>query len=94
MNFLKTSVSGQAHGETLGLRPEHLRVVDAGRISGRVTHVENLGGDTNVLIQTNSGEAITLRLFGQYRVSVGQAIALDFDDAHAFRFDADGARLR
>jgi multiple sugar transport system ATP-binding protein len=93
MNFLKTSVAG-TEGQTLGLRPEHLRVVDQGRIAGRVTHVENLGGDTNVLIKTDQGEALTLRLFGQFAASVGQNMALDFDDAQTFRFDAKGARLR
>ncbi|MDN5788910.1 ABC transporter ATP-binding protein [Pseudorhodobacter sp.] len=93
MNFLTASVKGQTAGETLGIRPEHLRVVEAGRINGRVTHVENLGGDTNVLVKTDGAEALTLRLFGQYAAKVGQAIALDFDDALAFRFDVGGKRL-
>ncbi len=94
MNFLERSVRGQAAGETLGIRPEHLRIVEEGRISGTVTHVEKLGGDTNVLVKTAEGEMLTLRLFGQYDAKVGQALALDFDAAHAFRFDQVGARLR
>ena len=94
MNFLERSVQGQLAGETLGIRPEHLRIVEDGRIRGTVTHVEKLGGDTNVLIKTTEGELLTLRLFGQYDAKVGQVLGLDFDPAQAFRFDGTGARLR
>jgi multiple sugar transport system ATP-binding protein len=88
MNFM-----AQPNGETLGIRPEHLRIMDEGPINGTVTHIENLGGETNVLIKTSAGDLITLRLFGQFSASVGQAMALGYDATHAFRFDAKGQRL-
>ncbi len=94
MNFLDASIAGAPPGETIGIRPEHLRIVPSGRIRGRVTHVEQLGGDTNILTRTDAGEAVTVRLFGQHPSNVGQSIELDFDDDHAFRFDQTGARLR
>ena len=60
---------------------------------GTVVHVEKLGGDTNVLIDIGAEDTLTLRLFGQYDITPEATIALDFDDAHAFRFDKDGNRL-
>ncbi len=93
MNFILAGRIGE-QGSVLGIRPEHLRVVDKGRISGTVAHVERLGGDTNILADLGQGDVMTVRLFGQHDHQVGQTIALDFDDRHAFRFDADGLRVR
>ncbi len=94
MNFLSASVEGAPAGVTTGIRPEHLRVVPKGRITGRVRHVEQLGGDTNFMLATTEGETLTVRQFGQQPSNIGQTVALDFDDAQAFRFDAAGARIR
>jgi multiple sugar transport system ATP-binding protein len=93
MNFLDAAQLGGPDGATLGIRPEHLRVAETGRIAGTVAHVENLGGDTNIIVETDKGERVTVRVFGQYPCKVGRAAALDFDDADAFLFDAAGARL-
>ena len=93
MNFLTTSVSGLPKGVTLGVRPEHLRLDDTGQITGTITHVENLGGDTNLLVTTAQNETLTVRLFGQHRARVGDGVRLGFDDAHTFRFDAQGQRI-
>ncbi|MGB7262673.1 MAG: ABC transporter ATP-binding protein [Albidovulum sp.] len=94
MNFLKTSVPDTPPGVTIGVRPEHLRIGKAGSISGRMTHVEQLGGDTNILVTTSSNETLTVRLFGQFPSNVGDAISLDFDQAASFQFDAQGQRIR
>lgn len=93
MNFLQASVPGLRPGQTIGIRPEHLRMVDQGRITGEVTYVERLGGDTNLLIHTDVGESLTVRLFGQDLTPVGTRVSLDFDDARAFHFDETDARL-
>ncbi|WP_284163334.1 ABC transporter ATP-binding protein [Frigidibacter sp. SD6-1] len=93
MNFLAAAPLG-APGATLGIRPEHLRVGKEGRIRGRTTHVERLGGDTNLLVTTEAGETVTVRLFGQHPHQVDEALALDFDPRHAYGFDGKGQRLR
>jgi len=94
MNFLKHSVPDTPEGVTIGIRPEHLEITMDGPIKGRVTHVEQLGGDTNILVRTQTDEPLTVRKFGQYPASVGEAIGLTFDPAKAFRFDADLQRIR
>ena len=93
MNFLQHSVLGLAVGQTLGLRPEHLSPSDTGQLSGTVTHVERLGGDTNLLIRTDADERLTMRLFGQDTTEVGTQLRLAFDPAQAFYFDAEGDRI-
>ncbi|PUB15623.1 ABC transporter ATP-binding protein [Yoonia sediminilitoris] len=93
MNFLTKAPVDIPPGGTLGVRPEHLRLVQTGRVNGRVTHVERLGGDTNLLVVTDQDETVTVRLFGQDPTAVGDIVGLDFDDANAFVFDVDGQRV-
>ena len=94
MNFLEHAPVDLPDGATLGVRPEHLRLRDGGRIKGKVTHVEWLGGDTNLLVKTDRAETLTVRLFGQNQTRVGETIALDFDDRSAFVFDSNRQRVR
>ncbi|GHA41599.1 sugar ABC transporter ATP-binding protein [Amylibacter ulvae] len=90
MNFLKKK-DGQ--GGTIGIRPEHLRVAKKGKINGTITHIENLGSDTNLLVRTDTGEPLTIRMFGQHVMAVGNSISLTYDDEQAFEFDAKGHRV-
>ncbi len=93
MNFLKTSVADAPDGITTGIRPEHLTLAKSGPISGNVTHVEQLGGDTNILVKTNKDEMLTVRLFGQHPSQVGEAINLNFAPENAFYFDNNQNRV-
>ncbi len=93
MNFLPAERVGGQAGQSVGIRPEQLRIVDGGRFGGTVSHVEKLGGDTNVLIDAGDG-LITVRKFGQFDIAPGVTVGLDFDDADSFLFDGDGQRVR
>ena len=93
MNFLPAPLLGGTEGQTIGIRPEHILLGEDGRVSGKVTHVEKLGGDTNVLVTLSGGSTVTVRLFGQHDVDADTTVGLQFDDAHSFRFDASGARV-
>ena len=92
MNFLPADKLGGAAGEQIGIRPEHIRIGGDGKLDGTVTHVEKLGGDTNVLVDAD-GDMVTVRLFGQHDIGPDQQVVLQFDEADSFRFDAKGQRL-
>ncbi|WP_299503716.1 ABC transporter ATP-binding protein [uncultured Roseobacter sp.] len=93
MNFLKKAPLTIPKGGALGIRPEHLRPAKGGRIKGTVTHVERLGGDTNLLVSTAEQEPLTVRIFGQDDTQVGAAIELDFNDTQSFAFDKSLQRV-
>jgi multiple sugar transport system ATP-binding protein len=93
MNFLKAAPLGHS-SHTIGIRPEHLRIVEKGAIDGRVSHIEKLGGETLVYVATQDHGQLTLRLFGEHDFAVDAPISLDLDPARAFHFDSDGQRLR
>ena len=94
MNFVPAGKLGISNAHEIGIRPEHLRVVEAGRLTGHVVHVEKLGGDTNVIADVGGSENITIRLFGQHDIDAETDIQLDFDDKNSFLFDEAGHRLR
>ncbi len=94
MNFFAASKLDGPAGQLVGIRPEHIRISDAGRLGGTVSHVEKLGGDTNILVDAGDGDMITVRLFGQYDISPDQAVQLDFDNSDSFHFDDKGLRMQ
>ena len=93
MNFLKSAALGQM-GETTGIRPEHLHIRHGGPISGTISHVEKLGGETLVYVRTEPHGLLTVRLFGEHDYGVDSTVQLDIEPSRAFHFDADGKRLR
>jgi multiple sugar transport system ATP-binding protein len=93
MNFLHKAPLAIPKNGALGIRPEYLRVQKDGRIKGTVTHVERLGGDTNLLVSTAEQEHLTVRIFGQDSTQVGECIQLDFDDQQSFAFDEHRQRI-
>jgi multiple sugar transport system ATP-binding protein len=93
MNFLEAQALGEP-GKTLGIRPEHLALShDSGRIPGTISHVEHLGGETNVYVRTDHHGLLTVRRFGEHRYGVDETVHLTPDPARAFHFADDGRRL-
>ena len=93
MNLLEAAPLG-APGKTLGIRPEHLEISrEAGRIPGTISHVEHLGGETNVYVRTEGNGLVTVRRFGEHRYAVDETVHLTPDPSRQFLFDAEGRRL-
>jgi multiple sugar transport system ATP-binding protein len=93
MNFLEAGAVG-APGKTLGIRPEHLEISrETGAIPGTISHVEHLGGETNVYVRTDPHGLLTVRRFGEHKYVVDEAVHLTPDSSRAFHFADDGRRL-
>lgn len=93
MNFLPASTLTPDDPREMGLRPEDIRLEGGGPIAGTVSHVEHLGGDTNVILQTQT-TPLTIRLFGQHAIAPGENAQFGYDPARAYYFAQDGQRLR
>jgi sn-glycerol 3-phosphate transport system ATP-binding protein len=80
-------------GRTIGIRPEHIRIVPQDGRPARVRSVEHLGADSIVLCEI-SGQPIAVRHDGFSRAALGDNIRLAWTDADEHQFDqATGARL-
>src|SRR5688572_7987132 len=66
MNLIDATKLGQSGAKTIGIRPEHIQVSKtSGEWKGSVIHVEHLGADTIIYLQTDFGP-LTVRLFGEH----------------------------
>ena len=92
MNFFPASVVKDGDDRTMGVRPEDLFVADDGALSADVSHVEHLGGDTNI-IATMNAQQITARLFGQHAIEAGQTLKFGFNPQSVYHFDSEGQRV-
>lgn len=92
MNFFPGALLNAGDDRTVGIRPEDLFIEEAGPLSVRVSHVEQLGGDTNVIAHARDHQ-ITARLFGQHQVSEGEDLRLGFRPESTYAFDRNGMRL-
>ena len=59
-----------------------------------MVHVEQLGADTNVYLETENAGTLTARLFGEVRYAPDKVIWASAEPKFVYRFDANGAVLR
>ena len=78
----------------IGIRPEHLRPVEQGGLSGVVQVIEHLGAETYVFVDIGGARDLCWRVPGRPEVAVGDRVMLGFDAAKLHVFDPDtGARI-
>ncbi|OAE48000.1 ABC transporter ATP-binding protein [Agrobacterium tumefaciens] len=94
MNFIK---AGKAAGivvsdkvATIGIRPEHIELShDKGDWRGKVVHVEHLGADTVVYVDSETVGLLTVRLFADHRYEPDDVVFATPSHDRAHHFDAD-----
>lgn len=93
MNFIHDNIDGLPNVACIGLRPEHLRIVDNGRLTGQVLHFERLGTDTHVIVDRGGDQLMTIRVVGQIEFALGTTLQFEFDNENAHLFDDTGMRI-
>jgi len=86
---------GAPQAAYVGVRPEHLRLADAGRgqLAARVELVEALGCETLVYLHTPRGAQVVVRQAARAALQPGDAVGLALDPACLHWFDAEGRAL-
>jgi sn-glycerol 3-phosphate transport system ATP-binding protein len=82
----------ESGGRSVGIRPEHVRVVDSGGVVGAVVGTEYLGADTLVACEVRSGTApwrIVAKLPGRQEPAMGTSMRLGWDPQFEHRFDSN-----
>ncbi|MDP5359899.1 MAG: TOBE domain-containing protein, partial [Paracoccaceae bacterium] len=95
MNFVEGEYAAQHGGHTIGVRPEHIDVVESGGIwQGTVGVAEHLGSDTFFHIHnTGLTDTITVRAIGDVNLRHGDTIHLNPRINEMHKFDAQGLRI-
>jgi multiple sugar transport system ATP-binding protein len=95
MNFVEGEFAAKQNAHTIGVRPEHIDVVQSdGMWQGTVGVAEHLGSDTFFHIHnTGMAETLTVRAIGDVNLTHGDTIHLNprMDEMH--KFDAQGLRI-
>ncbi|MEO7222151.1 MAG: ATP-binding cassette domain-containing protein [Devosia sp.] len=95
MNFMDAAALGISGAKTIGVRPEHLTLnPDSGQWKGKVIHIEHLGADTNVYLETEKTGTITARLFGEVRYAQDTVLWASAEPKFIYRFDDAGRAIR
>ncbi len=93
MNFIDADILSIENANCVGLRPQHFRLDEEGRIRGKAIHFERLGSDTHLVVDIDREKPLIARLVGQLEFNLNSNVTLDFDDADALFFDREGERI-
>ena len=94
MNFLEAAAARRSPARPSASAPStSTSAPRPGAIPGTISHVEHLGGETNVYVRTDHHGLLTVRRFGEHRFGVDETVHLTPDPARAFHFGDDGRRL-
>ncbi len=91
-----SGVSMPSEAVSLGARPEHIELVEAGMgdIQGTVDVLEYLGADTYVIMSCGTAGQITVRVNGNTPHKPGEKAGLVFAPQHIHGFDASGLAVK
>jgi multiple sugar transport system ATP-binding protein len=94
MNFIEAGRIGRTDATTIGIRPEHMTLSrEGGEWHGKIVHVEHLGADTIVYMESDKAGLITARLFGEHAYSADETVYASPDPGKMHRFDKDGRTI-
>ncbi|MFK5977525.1 MAG: ABC transporter ATP-binding protein [Rhizobiaceae bacterium] len=94
MNFIDAKTLDRSDATTIGIRPEHITLGHKnGDIEGSVSHVEHLGGETNLYLDCKGAGLISLRLFGEHEFKIDDKHTARFEPGREFRFDDAGMTI-
>jgi multiple sugar transport system ATP-binding protein len=95
MNFLTGKFAADHSCTTLGVRSEHIDVVESGGMwTGKVVHAEDLGSDNYLFVEVGSDEPLIVRQEGKLAIKVGATVSLAPKAGQLHRFDANGVPIR
>jgi multiple sugar transport system ATP-binding protein len=95
MNFIEADKLGVTDARTIGIRPEHIELSrETGEWAGKVVHVEHLGADTILYLETEKTGLLTVRLFGEHHYAPDDIVFASPAAAQMHRFDAGGQAIR
>ncbi|TWB61470.1 carbohydrate ABC transporter ATP-binding protein (CUT1 family) [Rhizobium sp. ERR 922] len=95
MNFIAAERLGESGAKTVGIRPEHITLSrDQGTWAAKVIHVEHLGADTIIYLESEATGLLTARLFGEHKYEPDEMVYATPDANQMHRFDVNDKAIR
>jgi multiple sugar transport system ATP-binding protein len=93
MNLIDGPEAAKHGAKTIGVRPEHLDIIQGGPWQGVVGLSEHLGSDTFLKVNAGDLGTLTLRASGENGLRHGDTIRFAPQDGKLMRFGADGKAM-
>ncbi|GGA94006.1 sugar ABC transporter ATP-binding protein [Brucella endophytica] len=95
MNRIEGELAAKLGAATIGIRPEHFRIVEngTGLWQAKVEIVENLGAEAHVHVASDATGSLVVRAPGSAATRVGDMIGLSPMESFIHRFDPEGNAL-
>ena len=96
INLVPAASLGRSGTGTIGIRPEHVRLVtdeNGAMASGSVELIEHLGDTSLVHVRVSSGERIIAKIAGVAQQKRGETVGLVWGDEAELAFNAEGHRI-
>ncbi|WP_174285663.1 ABC transporter ATP-binding protein [Sphingomonas bacterium] len=93
MNLIRGAVAADHGAASIGVRPEHLRIVEGKGWPGTVISVEDLGHEILVHVELRQGGTVCVRLLDGIAPAAGNAVNLASNAGQVHRFDQQGQSL-
>ncbi len=90
MNFFEGEHAASFGEHMVGVRAEHLEVVDEGVWTGKVIHAENLGSDSFLYVDIGTKPPVVVRQGGKSTRKIGEQVSLAPKKGHVHKFDEKG----
>jgi multiple sugar transport system ATP-binding protein len=91
MNFMTNKFAEGYGASTIGIRSEHLTIVEkGGNWSGKVIHTEKLGSDSYLFIEVGTDEPLIVRQDGTSKYNVDDTVSVSPLPGKVHCFDAAG----
>lgn len=92
---MRIAPSADESAKRLGIRPEHILVVEAGEgdLDVAVKLRETLGGDAYLYVDTPDGQEMVVRTDGDTQLRGGTTIGLSFPAARIHAFDSNAMAI-
>jgi multiple sugar transport system ATP-binding protein len=95
MNRIEGAATSETGAAAIGVRPEHIRIVENGGMwSATVELIENLGAESHVHARSDVAGALVVRMPGSPGLKVGDKIGLSPIDEFVHKFDSLGRAIR
>jgi multiple sugar transport system ATP-binding protein len=94
MNFFSGAVAEMEGATTIGVRPEHVEIIESGPHRAEVQLCEHLGSDTFLHLDAGPLGLMMARAPGETAIAPGAKINLGFMAGRVHRFDRDGKAMR
>ena len=95
MNFVSGAEAAKHQAHTIGIRPEHIDIVQGkGAWDGSIVLAEHLGADSFLHVDAGEIGRLVVRAPGDFRGAAGERVSLKPDTARLHRFDGNGKVLR